>query len=177
MNFIINTIEGAIHQLRVQVTNEVSLSEFTVYGSAACGCSTYPFEIVEKNDKGNVIKKRRFLVPLWHLFDDEAVKGLEKLLGDGGHNDRDLIAAHRQKLRQKSVHLGGKDRYENADQNEGDGLSGLFFDQARHKQDRHENRYEQYVDQIVHFSAPFLAASIIAKQSPEKTREVTTSRG
>lgn len=55
MNFIINTIEGAIHQLRVQVTNEVSLSEFTVYGSAACGCSTYPFEIVEKNDKECVI--------------------------------------------------------------------------------------------------------------------------
>lgn len=55
MNFIINTIEGAIHQLRVQVTNEVSLSEFTVYGSAACGCSTYPFEIVEKNDKDCII--------------------------------------------------------------------------------------------------------------------------
>lgn len=55
MNFIINTIEGAIHQLRVQVTNEVSLSEFTVYGSAACGCSTYPFVIVEKNDKDCII--------------------------------------------------------------------------------------------------------------------------
>jgi hypothetical protein len=108
--------------------------------------------------------------------DDSIVQNrqsLKKFLGNGSNNSGNAVHIHRQYLRKHTVDFRCKDRNEYTDQQEHNRQARLLFDQHSHQHDRNENRYEQNINHIVHFSTPFFAAIIVATQRIANTIAVT----